>query len=89
MRLSLVLAVCAIAFMAAPAQAQTYEVPGAYAIPLPPALEPRFEVGLRYWQSVGNTRFSINSSKIDPTLGNPTSVLKYDDMDGYAGEFFW
>jgi hypothetical protein len=72
MRMSLVLAVCAIAFMATPAQAQTYEVPGAYAIPLPPALEPRFEVGLRYWQSVGNTRFSINSSKIDPTLGNPT-----------------
>lgn len=52
-------------------------------------LEPQFEVGLRYWQSVGNTGFSINSSKVDPALGNPTSVLKYDDMDGYSGEFFW
>jgi hypothetical protein len=89
MRRGLVLAVCATAFMATPARAQTYEVPGAYAIPLPPVLEPRFEVGLRYWQSVGNTRFSINSSKVDPTLGNPTSVLRYDDTDGYAGEFFW
>lgn len=89
MRKGLVLAVCATAFMATGARAQIYEVPGAYAIPLPPALEPRFEIGARYWQSVGNTRFSINSSKLDPSLGNPTSVLKYDDMDGYAGEFFW
>jgi hypothetical protein len=59
----LVLALCATAFIATGARAQTYQVPGAYAIPLPPVLEPRFEVGARYWQSVGKTRFSINSSK--------------------------
>jgi hypothetical protein len=90
MRKGLVLAACATAFLATGARAQqTYQLPGAYAIPLPPVLEPQFEVGLRYWQSVGNMRFSINSSKVDPALGNPTSVLKYDDMDGYSGEFFW
>ena len=71
------------------ARAEIYQVPSAYAIPLPPVLEPRFEVGMRYWQSVGSTHFSFNSSKVDPTLGNPTSVLKYDNMDGYPGEFFW
>ena len=71
------------------ARAEIYQVPSAYAIPLPPVLEPRFEVGMRYWQSVGSTHFTFNSSKVDPTLGNPTSVLKYDNMDGYSGEFFW
>ena len=71
MRKGLVLAVRATTFMATGARAQIYEVPGAYAIPPPPVLEPRFEVGLRYWQSVCKTRFSINSSKIDPTLGIP------------------
>ena len=91
MRTGLVLAACAVAFIGtgASARAQTVQVPNAYAIPLPPMLEPRFELGVRYWQSVGKTHFSINSSRQDPALGNPTSVLKYDDMDGYSGEFFW
>lgn len=90
MRKGLVLAACATAFLATGARAQqTYQLPGAYTIPLPPVLEPQFEVGLRYWRSVGNTRFSINSSKQNPDFGNPTSVLKYDDLDGYSGEFFW
>ena len=89
MRKSLVLAVCGIAVAATGARAQTYEAPGAYTIPLPPVLEPRFEIGARYWQSVGKTRFSINSSKTNPALGNPTSVLTYDHIDGYSGEFFW
>jgi hypothetical protein len=91
MRKGLVLAVCAVASLGGGtgAQAETVQVPNVYAIPLPPVLEPRFEVGMRYWQSVGKTRFSINSSKADPTAGNPTSVLTYDDMDGYSGEFFW
>ena len=91
MRKGLVFAACAAAFAGsgtAP-RAETFQVPNAYAIPLPPMLEPRFEIGARYWQSVGKTRFSINSSKQDPALGNPTSVLTYEDMDGYSGEFFW
>jgi hypothetical protein len=86
MRKGLVLAVCVTGHRRA---AQTYQVPGAYAIPLPPVLEPRFELGMRYWQSVGKTSFSINSSKQDPELGNPTSTLTYDGMNGYSGEIFW
>jgi hypothetical protein len=71
MRKSLVLAVCAVAFIATGARAQTVEVPNVYAIALPPMLEPRFEIGARYWQSVGKTRFSLNSSKSNPAFGNP------------------
>lgn len=91
MRKGLVLAVCVVASIGSGtgARAETVQVPNVYAIPLPPMLEPRFEIGARYWQSVGKTRFSINSSKRNPALGNPTSVLKYEDMDGYSGEFFW
>jgi hypothetical protein len=91
MRKGLVLALCAYALVAndSGARAQTVQVPPSYAIPLPPMLGPRFELGVRYWQSVGSTRFSINSSRQNPMLGNPTSVLKYDDIDAYSGEFFW
>ena len=89
MRYGFVLAACAAASIGeSGALAQAVEVPGLY-IPPPPMQEPQFEVGARYWQSVGKTRFSINSSKVDPSLGNPTSVLTYDEMDGYSGEFFW
>jgi hypothetical protein len=42
----------------------------------------------RYWWSEGSTRFDINSSKINPIVGNPTSTLTYDDINGNAGEFF-
>ncbi len=28
-------------------------------------------------------------ARVDPTLGNPTSILTYDDIDGYSGEFFF
>lgn len=83
------LTLVAIACLGSLAQAQTWEVPRAYAIPLPPLSEPRWELGGRFWASEGKTRFDINSSKVDPTLGNPTSVLTYDDMDGYSGEVFW
>jgi hypothetical protein len=91
MRKGLVLAACAAALVGSgtAARTETIQVPNAYPIPLPPVLEPRFEIGARYWQSVGKTRFSINSSKQNPALGNPTSVLTYEDMDGYSGEFFW
>jgi hypothetical protein len=55
-------------------------------IPLPPAAEPNFELGARYWASQGNTYFSFNSSKHDPALGNPTSTLNYDNTNGNSGE---
>lgn len=66
------------------ARAQTIE-----GIPLPPPIEPPYELGVRYWQSVGKTKFSDNASERNRTLGNPTSVLTYDDMSGYTAEFFW
>ena len=87
MRKSLVLAAVVCLGESLAAQAQSVAIPSAY---LPLMLEEHsFEVGIRYWQSVGHTRFSINSSRQDRALGNPTSVLKYDDMDGYSGEFYW
>ena len=91
MRSGWIFAMCALALIGTGggASAQAIFVPPSHPIPLPSMLEPQFEVGIRYWQSVGSTRFSINSSRQNPLLGNPTSVLKYDDTDGYSGEFFW
>ena len=91
MRSGLILAVCLLSWIgnSSEAQAQVVQLPPGYAIPLPPMLQPQFEVGIRYWQSVGSTRFNFNSSRQNRALGNPTSVLKYDDMDAYSGEFFW
>jgi hypothetical protein len=79
----------AVACVASDARAQTIEVPRPYAIPLPPSSEPRWELGMRYWWSEGSTSFSINSRRIDPTLGNPTSTLTYDGIDANALEFVW
>jgi hypothetical protein len=79
----------ATACIAGAAHAQVVEVPRPYAIPLPPTAEPNWEIGGRYWWSEGSTRFDINSSKINPIFGNPTSTLTYDDINGNAGEFFW
>jgi hypothetical protein len=39
-----------------------------------------WEVGVRYWLSSGMTRRAHDASSFDPTLGNPTSRLEYDDM---------
>jgi hypothetical protein len=58
-------------------------------IPLPPSTEPNPELGARYWWSEGKTGFSINSSKINPTLGNPTSRLSYENMQGNSAELFF
>jgi hypothetical protein len=71
------------------AQAQVVEP--TYAVPPPPSAspEPQWELGGRYWWSEGKTRFDINSHRRNPILGNPTSTLTYDGMDGNAGEFFW
>lgn len=55
--------------------------------PQPGMIEPHYEVGARYWWSEGKIQSSINSSKIDPSLGNPTSTLTYDNVQGNAAEF--
>jgi hypothetical protein len=51
--------------------------------------DPNFELGARYWASQGSAQFSINSSKHDAALGNPTSTLNYDGMIGNSGEITW
>lgn len=40
----------------------------------------------RYWLSTGRTAYAINSSRVDPSLGNPTSRLQYDKLSGQSGE---
>jgi hypothetical protein len=62
-------------------------VPGPNLIPLPGMIEPHYEIGARYWWSEGKTKFSIDSSKFDPTLGSPTSTLTYDNVQANTAEF--
>lgn len=56
---------------------------------LPVAAQERgFDLGVRYWLSRGHHQFSHNASVVDPTLGNPTSVLTYEDTDAHALEIY-
>jgi hypothetical protein len=52
-----------------------------------PARE-RGELGVRYWLSTGETERSHNAQSRDPTLGNPTSVLLYENLDANVLELF-
>jgi hypothetical protein len=40
-----------------------------------------WEVGVRYWRSSGEAKWSHNSQIADPSVGNPTSILDYDGID--------
>ncbi len=63
-------------------------VPQPNLIPLPGIIEPHYEIGARYWWSEGKTKFSIDSSKLNPALfGSPTSTLTYDNVQANTGEF--
>ena len=58
-------------------------------VSLPGAAQERgFELGVRYWLSRGYHQFSHNASRADPTLGNPTSILTYEDTDAHALEIY-
>jgi len=46
------------------------------------------ELGVRYWLSTGENRHSHNAQSVDPTFGNPTSVLIYENLDANVVEFF-
>lgn len=46
------------------------------------------EFGVRWWASTGETKISHNSQVLDPTLGNPTSVLVYENLDANTFELF-
>jgi hypothetical protein len=43
---------------------------------------------VRYWLSRGENAFAHNAQGADPTLGNPTSILTYDDLDAHTLEAF-
>jgi hypothetical protein len=45
-----------------------------------------WQLGLRYWYSSGVARWSHNAQSIDPSVGNPTSILTYDDLTAHAFE---
>jgi hypothetical protein len=45
-----------------------------------------FDVGTRYWYSIGQNRFAFTNN-IFP-FGNPTSTLDWDRMQGHSGELF-
>jgi len=44
------------------------------------------ELGVRYWYSEAKTTRSHNAQGLAPVLGNPTSVLTYEDLDAHALE---
>lgn len=44
------------------------------------------EFGVRYWYSEGRTSRSHNAQRVDPTLGNPTSVLTWTELEAHALE---
>jgi Omptin family len=48
----------------------------------------RGELGLRWWVSTGETKLSHNAQGLDPSLGNPTSVLVYENLDANVFELF-
>jgi hypothetical protein len=48
----------------------------------------RGELGMRYWLSTGETRNSHNAQGASPALGNPTSVLTYENLDAHVLEVF-
>ena len=48
----------------------------------------RSELGVRYWLSTGETKLSHNAQNLNPNLGNPTSVLLYENLDANVLELF-
>lgn len=48
----------------------------------------RAELGLRYWLSTGENKHAHNAQGVVPSLGNPTSVLLYENLDAHVLEVF-
>lgn len=44
---------------------------------------------MRYWWSEGSTRFDIDSTRLSPAYGSPTSTLIYDGVNVNSFEFFF
>ncbi len=47
---------------------------------------PTMTVGVKIWDSKGETTWSHNASPQDPTIGDPTSRLTYEDIDSTVAE---
>lgn len=60
---------------------------GALAQDAPPAFQ-RAELGVRYWLSTGENKHAHNAQGSNPALGNPTSVLLYENLDANSLELF-
>jgi hypothetical protein len=52
------------------------------------ALAQSAELGARYWLSSGDTRWSHNAQGSNPVLGNPTSILSYEDLVAHSVELY-
>jgi hypothetical protein len=50
------------------------------------ALQGGSEFGVRYWYSSGQTQWSHNAQGSNPSLGNPTSTLTYEDVHAHSLE---
>ena len=48
----------------------------------------RGELGVRYWLSTGENKHAHSAQGVAPSLGNPTSVLLYENLDANALELF-
>ena len=49
---------------------------------------PRGELGMRYWLSTGENKHSHNAQVLEPSAGNPTSVLTYENLDAHVFEAY-
>jgi outer membrane protease len=52
----------------------------------PPAAWDRGEISIRYWLSTGETKNSHNARAASPIVGNPTSVLTWENLDAHVLE---
>ena len=48
----------------------------------------RGDLGVRYWVTTGETKRAHNARNLDASLGNPTSVLTYENLDAHVVELF-
>lgn len=53
-----------------------------------PPLAARRDFGVRYWLSTGETSRSHSAQGLNPSFGNPTSVLLYENLDANVLELF-
>src|SRR5215204_2663622 len=86
MRKSLAVAALSAAWML-PCATLAADVDSPFEQPAGATIRPfRFEAGLRYWYSKGDTKFGFANG--NPFFGNPTSTLDWDGVPAHSGEVF-